>query len=228
LRNDSDRVYFPFCSQKSDRLAHSGLDMDTLEIVPLLLQKRGKEIESHDNVLSDLLIIHALVSGSNVQAGDLLELPLDGSSNVIELLGEWLSMGYWLWESSNSVKNWSENDWDLLDKRVGGEKERELLGPSLDKLLVLVELLEVVKGGDLNSKVCCSGFISVLLISDEADLQVWSWDVWKSDSTNETLIFHWVVIFESDLELDSLCELSLLGGFSHLLDAIQNESVCDL
>jgi len=158
-----------------------------------------------------LLIVHAFVTDGNIHACDLLELPLDGSSNIIDLLGDWLGMGDWLWESSDSVKNWSKNDWDLLNERISGEEKSVLLGPLLDKLLVLVELLEGIKGGDINTfKTGSGGFILMLLIGNEADLQGWSWDVWKLDSSNESLVSHWIVVFEANLELDSLLELSSL------------------
>lgn len=50
----------------------------------------------------------------------------------------------------------------------------------------------------------------MLGIGDEADLQLWSWDVWESDGTGESLILLWVVILESNLEFDGLNEFSLL------------------
>ena len=190
--------------------------------MPSLLEKRCQEVESHNNVLSELLIVHAFVTDGNIHACVLLELPLDGSSNIIDLLGDWLGMGDWLWESSDSVKNWSKNDWDLLNERISGEEKSVLLGPLLDKLLVLVELLQLIHGGHINTDVVGGDLVGVLLIGNEADLQVWSWDVWKSDGSNETLILLWVVILEGNLDLDSLGELSSLGLFSHLLDALHD------
>ena len=110
-------------SQNVDRLTHGSLDVNTLEIVPSLFQQGCQEVESHDDVLSELLIVHTLVTDGNIHASDLLELPLNGSSDIIELLGKRLSMGDWLWESTDSVNNWSKNDWDLLDERIGGEEK---------------------------------------------------------------------------------------------------------
>ena len=119
------------CSQDSDGSSHSLLDLDGLKIVPILLQEGGKEVECHDNVLSKLLIGHALVTGGTVEAGDLLELPLDGTSHVIDLLGKWLVVSTWLWEHTNSVKNWTKDDWDLLDKSISGE-ERDLITAKIE------------------------------------------------------------------------------------------------
>ena len=138
-------------------------------------------------------------------------------------------MGDWLRESVDSVQNWTENNWNLLDESVSGEQEIVLLGPALDELLVLVELLQVIQGGHIDIETSGLNLILMLLIGDQADLEVWSWDVWHTDTTSETLVFLWVVVLESNLELNGLLELSLfllLG--SHLLDAFQNKRVGDL
>ena len=201
--------------------------MDGLKVVPLLLQEGGKEVEGHDNVLSELIIGHLLVTGSNVEAGDLLELPLDGSLNVVDLLLEWVVVSNWLWEHTNSVKDWTEDNWDLLDKSISGEEEGVFLGPLLDLLLILVEFLQVIKVGAVDFDTRGFELISVLLIGNQADLEVWSWDVWESDGSNESLIFLWIIILKGNLELNSLHELSLLGFFSHLLDALNYKSVGD-
>lgn len=202
--------------------------MDAVDVLPLLLEEGGKEVEGHDNVLSDLLIVEALVGDGDVKVGNLLELPLDGSLNIINLLLEWLVMGHWLWEHTNSVKHWSKDNWDLLNENIGSNEHGVLLGPLLDEFLVLVELLEVVKSDDFDVDVVVGNLIGMLLISNDADLKVWSWDVWKSDGTNETLILLWIVVLESNLELNSLGELSSLGSVSHLDDLTLNPLVGDL
>lgn len=43
------------------------------------------------------------------------------------------------------------------------------------------------------------------------DAHVWAWDLWKTDGSRETLISLWVVVLETDLELDGLQEVTLLG-----------------
>jgi len=132
------------------------------------------------------------------------------------------------WESVNSVKNWSNNDWHLLEDRVGGEEHSVLLGPLLDEFLVLVELLEGIEGGDIALNVVLLDFELVLGIGDEADLEGWSWDIWESDGSDETLVLLWIVVLKTDLELNSLSEFSFLGGLlAHLDDVLENDSVVD-
>tara|TARA_B110000285_G_C14974191_1_gene538125 strand:- start:100 stop:705 length:606 start_codon:yes stop_codon:yes gene_type:complete len=194
----------------------------------LLLEEGSEEVKGHDDVLSKLFVVHGLVTGGNVKAGNLLQLPLDGSLDVVDLLLNRLVVSDWLREHTNSVKNWTEDDWDLLDKGISSKQEGVFLGPLLDLLLVLVELLESIHVGDINLNLGLGDLISVLLIGNNADLEVWSWDVRKSDGTDESLILLWIVILKSNLELDSLGELSLLSLFSHILDAFKNKGVGNL
>jgi hypothetical protein len=218
----------PYCSEDSDGFSHGSLDLDGLNVVPVLLQEGRQIVESHNNVLSDGLVIHGFVGYGLIQAGNLLELPVHGTLNIIDLFGKWLVVGTWFWEHTNLVEHWTEHDWDLLDEDISGEEEGVFLGPLLDKFLILVELLELIHGDNIDVDSVSLNLISVLLIGNQANLKVWSWDVWKSDGTGESLIFLWIIILKSNLELDSLGELSSLGAFSHFLDAIKNECVCDL
>jgi hypothetical protein len=218
----------PHRSEDLDRFTHGGLNVDGLEVVPLLLKEGGEEVEGHDNVLSESIIIHGLVTGGDVEAGNLLKLPLDGSLDIINFLTNWLVVSNWLREHTNSVKNWTKDDWDLLDKSISGEEEGVFLSPLLDLLLILVEFLEGIKVGDGNIDFGGFDLIGVLLIGNNANLKVWSWDVWESDGSNETLIFLWIVILKGNLKFDSLGELSGLGFLSHFLDAFKDKDVGDL
>merc|ERR1712216_982531 len=118
--------------------------------MPSLLQQGSQEVGRHDDILSEFLVSHTFVSDGDVQVGNLLELPLNGGSDITELLLKRLVVGNWLWELTDSVKNWTQNLWDLLDKGISGKKEIVFLGPLLDEFLVLVEFLQVVKGGDID------------------------------------------------------------------------------
>merc|ERR1719218_268176 len=201
-------TYAQEASEYFNRASHGCLYVDGLHIVPAFFEQRDQEVERHDDVGSEFLIGHLLVADSDVHVGDLLQLPLNGGLDVVELLVEWLGMGHWSWESTDSVKNWTEDNWDLLNEGVGGEKK-----------IVLLELLQVVKGRDFDLSVSAAfgsdtkslGFVLMLLIGNDADLEVWSWHVGQSDATSETLVFLWIVILKSNLELNSLEELSLLG-----------------
>lgn len=118
--------------------------------MPALFEHGHQEVHSCDDVGSQFLVSHVFGTDSDVQVGDFLELPLNGSLHIADLFLKGLGVSDWLWESTNSVKNWTENLWNLLNDGIGGEKKIVLLGPLLDLLLVLVELLQVVEIGDLN------------------------------------------------------------------------------
>ena len=128
-----------------------------------------------------MLLSHIFVSDGDVQVGNFLELPLDGGSHIIDLLLKGLVVSNWLWEFTDSVKNWTKNLWDLLDEVVSGEEKIVLLGPLLNLFLVLVEFLQGIKSGNFNVKVVVGTLIEMLDIGNKADLKVWSWDVGKSD-----------------------------------------------
>ena len=196
--------------------------------MPLLLEERSKEVQSHHDVSLELLIGHGVVTDSDGEAGNLLELELDGSSGILDLLGKRLSMGDDGGEHTNSVEDGSNNDGNLLQDSVGSEQESVFLGPLLNKLLVLVEFLEGVKIGNIDVQVVLLGFVLVLSISDEADSKLGTRNVGKSDGTNESLILLRIVILETNLELNSLLELSLLMLLAHLFNAFLNAGVGDL
>ena len=71
-------------------------------------------------------------------------------------------MGDDLGEHVNSVQDGTNNDGHLLEDGVGGDEERVLLGPVLDELLVLVELLEGVKVGNINVKIVVLAFFGYI------------------------------------------------------------------
>jgi len=73
-------------SEDLDGTTHGHLDVDGLNVMPSLLEEGSKEVCGHDDVLSELLISHLFVSDSDVQVGNFLELPLNGGSDIIDLL----------------------------------------------------------------------------------------------------------------------------------------------
>lgn len=68
----------------------------------------------------------------------------------------------------------------------------------------------------------------MLLISDDANLEVGTGVVGKSNSSDETLVLLRIVVLKSDLELDGLGEFALLHVFSELNDCLSNLGVVNL
>ena len=125
--------------------------MNSLEVVPSLLEERSQEVECHHDVGLEVVIGHVDVADGAGHAGDLLELELDGSLDVIELVLEGSVVVNDKRESLDLGEDWSDNSWHLLEDGVRGEKSLVLLGSFLDELLVLVELFEGVKIGELDA-----------------------------------------------------------------------------
>ena len=67
-------------------LAHGGLDVEGLDVLPVLLQQGHQEVHGQVDVLSQLLLCHLNVSNGNVKAENLLHLELDGGLQVQGLL----------------------------------------------------------------------------------------------------------------------------------------------
>ena len=105
------------CStEELEGLAHGGLDVNRPEVVPSLLEEGGEEVDTHEDVLSELLLSHLLVADSDGHAGDLLELELDGSAGIIDLGSQVLVVGDDLGEHTNTVEDGSEDGGDLLNE----------------------------------------------------------------------------------------------------------------
>jgi hypothetical protein len=164
-------------------LGHSGLDVDSLHVVPSLLKEGDQEVQGHVDVLSEFFVIEVLSSDWDGEAGNFLKLELDGGLDTRDLVFKGIVMGNDGGEHLNSVKDWSQNDWDLLNQRVSGEEHGVFLGPLLDEFLVLVELLELIEGGHINVDSGFLDFVGVLGISNKAQFHVWSNHVWKLDGS---------------------------------------------
>ena len=132
-------------------------------------------------------------------------------------------MGDDLGEHVNSVKDGSNNDWDLLEDGVRSKKEGVLLGPLLNELLLLVELLKVLKINNININVGLGNLVLVLLISDNADLESG-----KTNGTDETLVLLGIVVLKTNLEFDGFSELANLDLLSEFSDCFSNDGVVNL
>ena len=74
--------------------AHGGLDVEGLDVLPVLLQQGHQEVHGQVDVLSQLLLCHLNVSNGNVKAENLLHLELDGGLKVKHLLGKVVAVGH--------------------------------------------------------------------------------------------------------------------------------------
>ena len=74
-------------------LSHGGLDVETLHVLPVLLQQRHEEVHGQVDVLDELLLTHLHVAHGDAEAENLLHLELDGRLEVQGLLLQVVVMG---------------------------------------------------------------------------------------------------------------------------------------
>mmetsp|Transcript_4006 Transcript_4006/g.11488 ORF Transcript_4006/g.11488 Transcript_4006/m.11488 type:complete len:231 (+) Transcript_4006:182-874(+) len=191
------------------RLAHGALDVQRLDVLPLLLQEGDQEVDRHLDVDKELLVGHADVPDGDTHAQDLLELVLDRGPDLRDLGLERVVVGDEGRELSGLVQSRSEQTGNHLDDRVGSE-ERAVLGSQLlDELLVLVQLLQVLHGHGIHAE--GGGLLTVVDVSQHADGQGGTRAVRELDGPAETLVLLRVVVLETDLELNRLSKAPLLG-----------------
>ena len=74
--------------------AHGGLDVETLHVLPVLLQQRHEEVHGEVDVLGELLLRHLHVPDGDAEAEHLLHLELDGRLEVQHLLGQVVAVSH--------------------------------------------------------------------------------------------------------------------------------------
>ena len=67
--------------QPLDR-AHGGLDVETLHVLPVLLEQRHQEVHGQVDILHELLLAHLHITHGDAEAENLLHLELDGGLQV--------------------------------------------------------------------------------------------------------------------------------------------------
>lgn len=206
------------CLVEALRLAHGGLEVSGLEVLPVLLEEGDEVVDGKSGVLADFFFLHADVADAATEAENLLELELDGGADFLNLIGEVVTEGNGGRELVGTVHVRANDTGDGLDDGFGGEEGVETGAHLLDELLVLVELLEVfhVHGGDAGFL----GLVFVLEIADDANLVVRTADVGEAESSGEALIAAGIVVLEVDLEINGLVELTLLALGEDFLDGV--------
>jgi len=189
-------------------LAHGGLDVEGLDVVPVLLEEGDQEIDGHHGVLTEFGLVHTDVANGDTHAQNLLELELDVGLDGVAFLLDVVVVGDQGRELTSLVQTGSQQTRDLGDENLGGQEGIVLASQLLDELLVLVQLLKILDGLEVNSEL--GGLFAMDGITEDADLHARARDVRKLDGTGETLITLGIVILQANLEIDGLHELAFL------------------
>jgi len=203
--------------------AHGALDVQGLDVLPVLLQQGDEEVDRDLHVGVDLLRGHADMGTSDAKGEHLLQLELDGGLDVVDLLLEVLSALHECGELTHLVHGGSKETGDLLHNGPRSQEEGVLVRELLDLLLVLVEGLE---GLDVEAvQPSRLGLLHVEGIPKHAARHALARDVGQLDGAGETLVLLRVVVLEHDLEFDGLHELALpfLAVGDDLFDGLAKE-----
>jgi len=189
--------------------AHGGLDVQHLDVLPVLLKQRHQEVDSELHVQGDLRLSHGDIGNSQGHAHDLLHLELDGGLGGVNLLLDVVVIVEEGGELTSLGQTRTQNTGDLLDKSAGGKEGVVLLGELLDLLFVLVELLQVLDVHAVNAELL--GSLAVSLVTKNADSGVHLGGHGQLEGAGETFVTLGIVVLKGDLELDGLGEFSLLA-----------------
>jgi len=203
------------------RLTHGRLQVQRLDVLPVLLQQGNEEVDRQHDVGNQLIFSHTDVTNSNTETENLLQLELDGGTELVGLIGQGIVVGDGSRELTDLVETRTQETRNLLDQSFGSKESIVLLGELLDELLVLVELLKIINGLEFHTSTL--GLITVESITENTDGHTGTSDVGKLDSTRETLITLGIVVLQTNLEFNSFSELALLFSRSSL-DLVNNLS----
>lgn len=207
----------------SEGWTHGALDVQRANVLPVLLQQGNQEVGSHHDLVDNNVLLHLNVTNSNGKTKNLLQLELDGGLDVVDLGVKVVVVGNRSWELTGLGQLRTKQSWNLLDQHLRSNESIVLLGQLLDQLLVLVQLLQVLNAHGVNSKRL--GSVNVEGVSEDAHSHVWTWNLWQLQGTRETLVSLRVVVLQTNLELNGLQEVSLLGLIGvgqDLLDVLTN------
>ena len=94
--------------------SHGGLDVETLDILPVLLQQGDQEVHGQVNVLDQFLLGHANITNGNTQTQHLLHLELDGGLEVQSLLLQVVTVG----DQGRELASLVEREFIVLSRNI--------------------------------------------------------------------------------------------------------------
>ena len=158
------------------------------------------------------------MTDGHTQAKHLLQLELDSRLDVRHLLLKVLGVRDGRRELTSLRETGAQQTRDLLDQSVGREESVVLLGELLDKLLVLVQLLQVLDGHEVERDQLRT--VNVGSVGKNAERHARARNVRKTHRTTETLVTLGVVVLQTDLEFNGLVEVTplLLGALEEVAD----------
>jgi len=194
--------------EKTPGLPHGALQVQGLDVLPVLFKKGYQEIDGQHGVGEELVLSHLNMADRNPQAEHFLELKLDGRFKIRDFCRQVIGVGDGRRELARLGKTGPEQTRDLLNQGLRRQESIVLLGQLLDQFLVLVELLQIVDTHVLKFNLL--GAINVRGVGQNANSHSGTGDIGQLDCAAETLVPLRVIVLQADLEFYSLHELPLL------------------
>jgi len=191
----------------TDRCTHRSLDVERLDVLPALLQKRDEEVDATLDVGLDLLLSEGNVGNSNTKAKGLLHLELDLRLKLKNLSGKVISVLDDSRELTGTVEGRTVHLGDLTKNSLRSKEAVVLLAKLLQGLLVTADGLKTVNTHARKTKFL--GLIKMDLITKDANLDVLLARVGQTDDTTETLVLLDIPVLKTNLEFDGLNEVTL-------------------
>jgi hypothetical protein len=189
--------------------AHGGLNVQDLDVLPVLLEQRDQKVNGELNVEGNITGSHGDIGNCKRHAHNLLHLELDSGLGDVNLLTKIVGLIEDGRELTSLSKTRTQDTRDLLDQRSRGKEVIILLGELLNELLVLVELLEIIHGHLVNAELV--SFFAMFLVTKNTDAGVGARNNRELESSGETLISGRIVVLQSNLKFDGLGELAHLS-----------------
>jgi hypothetical protein len=191
----------------TDRSTHRGLDVEGLDVLPALLEKRDEEVDATLDVGLDLLLSKRNIGNGNTKAEGLLHLELDLGLELKNLSGKVISVLDDGRELTGTVEGRTVQLGDLTKNSLRSKEAVVLLAELLKRLLVTTDGLQAINTHAGKTELL--GLIKVDLITKDANLDVLLARVGQTDNTAETLVLLDIPVLKTNLELDGLDEVTL-------------------
>jgi len=210
----------------TDRSTHRGLDVEGLDVLPALLQKRDEEVDATLDVGLDLLLSERNVGDGNTKAEGLLHLELDLGLKLKNLSGKVIGVLDDGRELTGTVEGRTVQLGDLTKNSLASKEAVVLLAELLHGLLVTADGLKTVDAHA--GKVELLGLIKVDLVTKDANLDALLARVGQTHNTAETLVLLDIPVLQTDLKLDGLSEVTLAALSEDGVDGVLKSLGADL
>jgi len=193
-----------------ERRTHGTLDVQTLDLLPVLGQEGDEEVDGQVDVGDDLFLGHADVGDGNTHAKGFLtfQLELHGGLLSDDLLSYIFVGAQDGGKLAGLVQSGTQETRDLSNQGSGGQEGAKLLSKLLHQFLVLVHFLQLILVVDSDFGVLALSF--VFGVSKNANSEFGTRNIWQFDTATESLILLRIIILEGHLEFNGLHELSLV------------------